>query len=116
MRRTGIYRIRNKATGLVYIGSALNMQFRIEKHFDELQRGCHHNSHLQRDFNLIGEGGFDWAPLALCGDDELRRVEGELIRALPPAAIYNRSFKWQGDEFGELKREALAKIPIVRRT
>jgi group I intron endonuclease len=57
---SGIYIIRNKINGNVYIGSTLNFTKRKNRHFLYLKRGVHENKHLQNAFNKYGEDIFEF--------------------------------------------------------
>lgn len=55
----GIYCIRNTANNKRYIGSAVNLQERIQQHRYELLKGIHFNNHLQRSWEKHGEDVFE---------------------------------------------------------
>lgn len=50
----GIYKIMSKITGEIYIGSAVNVIDRKNKHFSSLRRNKHHNIILQSHVNKYG--------------------------------------------------------------
>lgn len=56
--KSGIYQIRNINNGKVYIGSAKLFSRRCYEHLKSLQKGTHHNKHLQGAFNLEGTDAF----------------------------------------------------------
>jgi group I intron endonuclease len=56
---TGIYQIRNKLNGKVYIGSAVNFTNRKSKHLRELRLGTHHNSKLNKAWVKYGDESFE---------------------------------------------------------
>lgn len=60
MLNTGIYQIKNKQTGRIYIGSTNNFKKRKDQHFSELRKGRHVNRKLQTDFNTFGEDAFEF--------------------------------------------------------
>ena len=54
-----VYRIRNLATGKVYIGSSKKgLGSRRYLHLRDLKKGSHHSVALQADWNKYGAGGF----------------------------------------------------------
>ncbi|MFM0163882.1 NUMOD3 domain-containing DNA-binding protein [Paraburkholderia sediminicola] len=55
---TGIYKITNTQTGKVYVGSALSIERRIDKHMKDLKAGTHHSSKLQRSYAKWGMAAF----------------------------------------------------------
>ena len=57
---SGVYIIRNTATGCVYVGSASNLAKRWAAHRWLLNRGQHHNHALQADWTDSGPLAFDW--------------------------------------------------------
>ena len=55
-----IYKIECKATGRVYIGKTIYAPYRMKKHRNDLRRGKHHVSLMQKDFDLYGEQSFSF--------------------------------------------------------
>ena len=66
MSSIGVYFVRNRKSGKVYIGSSMNMRARLNKHKNHLQRGVHPNEYLQRAFSLHGEAAFEFGVLEQC--------------------------------------------------
>lgn len=60
---SGIYVIRHNQTGVVYVGSALNIKKRWRDHRRELLRGKHHSIRLQNSWNKYGEQAFEFIVL-----------------------------------------------------
>jgi GIY-YIG catalytic domain len=56
---SGVYQIRCKSNGKIYVGSAVNLRARWDTHRRDLRRGLHHNSYLQRAWDRCGESGFE---------------------------------------------------------
>jgi group I intron endonuclease len=54
----GIYRIRNRITGEVYIGSTTSLYHRIKAHAAQLDKGCHGNRALQQAWKEYGRSSF----------------------------------------------------------
>lgn len=65
--RTGVYAIKNKTNGKIYVGSAArSFRSRWATHVSRLKAGTHHSKHLQAAFNLYGEASFELTILAFC--------------------------------------------------
>lgn len=74
MKQTGIYGIFNLINKKVYIGSSGNkrgLKARLTRHRNELNKNCHHNSHLQRSWNKYGSNNFEFKILEECQVDML---------------------------------------------
>jgi predicted GIY-YIG superfamily endonuclease/DNA-binding MarR family transcriptional regulator len=56
--KAGIYKITCKVNGKIYIGSSADCEKRFRQHVNQLNRGKHHNSHLQRAWDKYGEENF----------------------------------------------------------
>jgi group I intron endonuclease len=74
-RSAGIYQIRCKPTGKIYVGSAVDLVTRWEQHRRELRRGEHHNSHLQNAWVKYGEANFEFLVLEFVSASDLLPVE-----------------------------------------
>jgi group I intron endonuclease len=61
----GIYKITCTANDKIYIGSSAHMRQRWNEHRSYLQRGKHHNRHLQFAWNKYGESAFVFGVLEL---------------------------------------------------
>lgn len=61
--KSGIYRIRNKVNGKVYIGSSVDVNIRLYDHLNDLKGNRHANIILQRSFDKHGETTFEFAPI-----------------------------------------------------
>lgn len=57
-KSNSVYKILCTTTGKVYIGQTCNLRTRQKRHFKTLQRGTHHNTHLQRAYDKYGQGAF----------------------------------------------------------
>lgn len=69
--KTGIYAILNETTGKIYIGSAINLKRRKDRHFSDLVGGCHHNQYLQRAFSKYDSSVFSFHVIEIVEDLEL---------------------------------------------
>lgn len=67
----GVYAILNEVTGKLYIGSAINLKRRKDRHFSDLVGGYHHNRYLQRAFNKYGLDVFSFHVIEIVEDHEL---------------------------------------------
>lgn len=54
----GVYLIENSVTGRKYVGSSSNIDRRIKIHKQHLQKGCHNNRKLQKDYDMHGIESF----------------------------------------------------------
>lgn len=76
---SGIYQIRCKPNGKIYIGSAVNLFDRWRKHRQSLRLGKHKNRHLQQSWEKYGEEGFEFIVLEYVPRSDLLRAEQEWI-------------------------------------
>jgi group I intron endonuclease len=63
-----LYIIRNKVNGKFYLGSTKNKRKRKLRHFNELRKGQHHSTYLQRAFTKYGEESFEFILIETCYD------------------------------------------------
>jgi group I intron endonuclease len=56
----GVYQIKNKGNGKLYIGSTKNLPGKINSHKFQLKNGLHTNKEMQREFNEVGEEAFSF--------------------------------------------------------
>ena len=54
----GIYQIKNKHNGKIFIGRSNNLQGIINRNIFQLKSGLHANKDMQKDFNDVGEAYF----------------------------------------------------------
>lgn len=67
----GIYEIKNKVTGKIYIGSSKQIEKRWEQHLQSLEKGEHHSILLQRAWNKYGKECFEFIIKEECREEEL---------------------------------------------
>ncbi len=67
----GVYSITNTINNKKYIGKSDNIYVRWDEHRKELNKGVHHNKHLQRAWNKYGENNFIFEIIEKCKNDEL---------------------------------------------
>ena len=57
-KSAGIYKIVNIKNGKFYIGSTVSFKNRFNAHKKDLEKGCHTNDHLSRDYVKCGSESF----------------------------------------------------------
>lgn len=81
--KTGVYLIRNRVNGKVYVGSAAqSLTERWTTHRKSLRRGTHYNEYLQRAWDRYGERAFEFVVLIRCQSGDCVRVEQAFIDRL----------------------------------
>lgn len=86
----GIYQIKNKYNGKVYIGSSNNIIKRWKEHIDMLYNGIHHSYLLQDDFKVHKLNGFDFSILCTSNiNDNLLTLEQEYLDNNDQKNLYN---------------------------
>jgi group I intron endonuclease len=89
MNRTGIYSIKNKITGKVYVGQAINIKNRIAGHFKRLNAGKHHCAHLQLSYQKYGKENFIYSVLEECSKERLTEREQYWMDYYRDRGLYN---------------------------
>lgn len=82
--KIGIYKIRNKINGKIYIGKSVNLQSRKNSHFYLLRKQKHGNIHLQRSFNKYGAENFEFSIIEIVNEEFLNEKEIYYIKELKP--------------------------------
>lgn len=87
----GIYSIRHKATGKIYIGSTIkSFDYRKKKHFNKLKYNKHHNIKLQRAYNKYGKDAFEFCILEILNNiSDVRQAEQYYIDVFYGKHCYN---------------------------
>lgn len=67
----GIYMIKNKLNGNIYIGQSVDIYDRWDEHLRALRGEYHFNNHLQRSWNKYKEYNFEFSVVEECFEDEL---------------------------------------------
>jgi group I intron endonuclease len=88
---SGVYAIRCRPTGKVYVGSAILIARRWRGHRESLRRGKHHSDHLQRAWNKYGEGAFHFEVLETAPKEDLIVAEQRCIDEMR-ACDWSRGF------------------------
>lgn len=79
---SGIYFMKNRENGCIYVGCSGFVAARIGQHIADLRRSAHHNTRLQVDFLRYGEDAFDVGILQEVNDRrEMQAAEQTFIRA-----------------------------------
>lgn len=115
MEKAGTYKIQNKDTGKIYVGSTVNLQKREKDHFSYLRRGTHHNIYLQRAFDKYGEESFNFIVLDHCDPDPetLIKLEQQEYNSYKEEILYNIAYPavnpMIGRDFSDEHREKISK-------
>ena len=68
---SGIYIIYSIVNGKRYVGSAVNLKYRRNCHFRELEKRIHHNKYLQRHYNKYGKDDLKFGVIEFCPPEKL---------------------------------------------
>ena len=100
----GVYLIENSVTGRKYVGSSSNIDRRIKTHKQHLQKGCHNNRKLQKDYDMHGIESFKFIILE-------KDVAHDLLTAYEKYWIYKHDaivrYKGYNDVMPTLNHSAL---------
>ena len=83
-RTSGIYFIESALTGRLYVGSSIDLRCRKNGHFNELDKGIHCNSYLQRHANKYGVGDLKFSVVKFCPPEALIEREQYYMDATRP--------------------------------
>ena len=109
--QTGIYKIKSKTNGRLYIGSSENITRRWSTHLSELSRNVHHSIILQNHVNKYGLEDLKFVVIEICEVSNLIKKEQYYLDCLKPyfnvrkIADSNRGIK-RSDETKEKLRIA----------
>lgn len=67
----GIYTIYCRVTNKHYIGSSIDVDFRLKFHISKLKKRQHKNKELQRDYDKHGHDSFEFKLLEECPEQRL---------------------------------------------
>jgi len=65
----GVYEIRCRTNGRIYVGSSIDVEARWKNHRCKLRVGSHGNIHLQRAWDKHGEEDFEFEVVEECGGE-----------------------------------------------
>ena len=88
----GIYQIKNKENGLIYIGSSNNIKRRWKDHISQLSKSTHSNMYLQEDWDIYGKDCFEFSILEECDVENQFNLEQKYIDELKPFYRNNRGY------------------------
>jgi hypothetical protein len=60
IQEMGVYQIKNRINGKLFIGNAINLKGILNSNKFQLKTGRHFNQELQKDYNKYGEDNFDF--------------------------------------------------------
>lgn len=107
---TGVYSIRNRVSGRVYIGSGVRIGIRWRHHLKLLKAGKHFNLHLQNAWNLYGADAFEFEVVEITSRELLTQREQYYLSALQPG--YNigatATAPWLGKKISESHRARIS--------
>ena len=104
----GIYAIKNKINGRLYIGQSVNIEKRLQDHFF-LSASKTHSKLFDSDIKLYGKEAFDKFVICECDRAELIELERHYIRTLKPEYNSVRIGDKRNDEFRNKVREGTKK-------
>lgn len=82
MTITGVYKITQRSTGKVYVGSSVDIEKRIKSHFSMLTKNKHYNAKLQEAYNTGESDDFKYEVLTECTIKEMMLCENFWITEL----------------------------------
>ncbi len=91
----GIYAIKNKKTGQLYVGQSVDIQYRHNTHTRQLRNGSHYNLHLQRSWSLHGPDVFELVVLEQCKETDLPLKEQTWLDSFDRKNLFNQVFDVQ---------------------
>ena len=110
LKQSGLYVITNSETGKKYVGRAVCLRQRYNRHLNDLLKSKHSNKHLQRSFDKCGKDKFVFDIIEFCDKDILEQKEQVLLNEIQKnkEQYYNISFTASGpgnclDETGRQK-------------
>ena len=82
---TGIYQIQSKIRPeRIYIGSAINIHVRWNRHLNDLRNNRHHSSKLQNHYYKYGESDLQFSIIFRCGQKQLIMYEQHYLDLIHP--------------------------------
>ena len=96
-KKSGVYKITNNITGVMYIGSSSNIGSRWDTHRRSLRNNVHHSKYMQRSYNKYGKECLDFEVILYCPKEENLAIEQYLLDYYQPK--YN-SLKVAGSNLG----------------
>lgn len=95
-----LYRITNAANNKQYIGQSVDIERRWKEHKRKLERGSHHNSHLQGAWSMYGSSSFVFELITECATpEELNKLEQEHIAYSGSLSPNGYNLAYGGDNY-----------------
>ena len=105
-KMTGIYSIRNKSNGMLYIGRSIDLARRLYEH---RQAKCHRHQYIDRSIKKYGVDAFAFEFLELCDESDLGAREIFWIAALNCVSPNGYNLTYGGDGGGRPSEETRRK-------
>lgn len=100
MVNSGIYQLKSKSTGKVYVGLTGDLKTRKRSHLNYLKKHKHYNKYLQRNYNKYGKEDLVFSVLECCEEKFLEEREIFWIKELDAC---NKEKGFNFSEGGNLK-------------
>ena len=81
-QKCGIYRI--SCNEHSYIGSSINIYYRLKRHISDLLKNKHANKYMQNAFNKYGKDSFNFEVIEECSKAVLINTEAAYIESMSP--------------------------------
>ena len=81
-QKCGIYKI--TCNDHSYIGSSINIYYRLKRHVSDLLKNKHANKYMQNAFNKYGRDSFMFEVIEECSKDVLIKTEAYYIESISP--------------------------------
>lgn len=81
-QKCGIYRI--SCNEHSYIGSSINIYYRLKRHISDLLKNKHENKYMQNAFNKYGKDSFNFEVIEECSKTVLINKEAAYIESMSP--------------------------------
>lgn len=81
-QKCGIYKITCNEHS--YIGSSINIYYRLKRHISDLLKNKHANKYMQNAFNKYGKDSFNFEVIEECDRVVLIRTEAHYIKSMAP--------------------------------
>lgn len=81
-QKCGIYKI--SCNEHSYIGSSINIYYRLKRHISDLLKNKHANKYMQNAFNKYGKDSFNFEVIEECNRVVLIKIEAHYIKSMAP--------------------------------
>lgn len=83
MGKSGVYYIKNKKTGELYVGASIDIERRIKAQFEKLRNKKSKNSRMQQSYNIHGKDNFEHGVLEVCSKNVMQREKFYMEKLKP---------------------------------